>query len=252
MKETYIFGLAAAFAFGLCLHVVPAVNADIVSLEPAKDNSLLESSTGTLSNGKGDLYAGQNSAEHLKRALLAFDLTEISPQSTINSAELTLTVIRAHASGDKLMSLHRVLTDWGEADSFYDGGSGTAAQPGDATWIHASYPDQQWTNPGGDFLETVSASQMVGPEEYAYTWNSTALLIADVQHWVDNPEANFGWILIGEEGGDFSSKRFFSREAASDRPVLTIDYTVIPEPSTLAMLMAGAVLAIWLRRRRPA
>src|SRR5207302_838656 len=49
----------------------------------------------------------------------------------------------------------------------------------------------------------------------------------DVQNWLSSPGSNFGWIVIGDESGTGTAKRFDSREnsTASNQPALTIDYT---------------------------
>ena len=102
------------------------------------------------------------------------------------------------------------------------------ALTGDATWIHTFFDTSFWTNPGGDFSESISASQEVAFEG-SYTWGSTVNMVADVQLWLDQPETNFGWILIGNEDEDSGStaKRFDSREnSVSVRPLLTVDFTM--------------------------
>jgi hypothetical protein len=51
-------------------------------------------------------------------------------------------------------------------------------------------------------------------------------MAADVTEWLNQPDSNFGWILIGDESTMPTAKRFASREnpTESDRPVLTITY----------------------------
>jgi hypothetical protein len=48
-----------------------------------------------------------------------------------------------------------------------------------------------------------------------------------VQGWVEEPETNFGWILIGDEVTRATSKRFSSREdpIVANRPQLTVNFT---------------------------
>jgi len=117
------------------------VYAETVILTPSKDNSLYESADGSLSNGKGDfLFAGKTRNGDIRRALLAFPITDSIPTgATINSVSLTLHLSKSVSSGESL-SLHRMTRDWGEGNSNASGqeGGGTAAQTGDATWLHAS------------------------------------------------------------------------------------------------------------------
>ena len=57
--------------------------------------------------------------------------------------------------------------------------------------------------------------------------DQTAATIERVQEWLDQPSANFGWIVIGNEATSTTTKRFDSREISpSDtRPSLTVDFT---------------------------
>jgi hypothetical protein len=98
--------------------------------------------------------------------------------------------------------------------------------PGDATWLHTFYPGSQWSTPGGDFVATISASKTVGAAG-AYTFASTANLVADVQMWLDTPAQNFGWIVRGNEASSGTAKRFSSREhqTAVLHPMLTVTFT---------------------------
>ena len=59
-------------------------------------------------------------------------------------------------------------------------------------------------------------------------------MVADVQSWLDNPSTNFGWLLVGNEALSETSKRFDSREnaIADNRPLLTVNFTPVPEPQT--------------------
>src|SRR5262249_31170847 len=98
------------------------------------------------------------------------------------------------------------------------------------------YNTASWTNAGGDFVSTVSASTSVGGVG-SYTWGSTDQMVTDVQGWLDTPSSNFGWIVLGNETTASSAKRFDSREnsTAANRPTLTIDYTSTQTASTLAL-----------------
>ena len=72
----------------------------------------------------------------------------------------------------------------------------------------------------------------------------------DVIAWLENPQENFGWILIGDET-QHSAKRFDSRESAnaSLRPQLSISFSRVPEPGSVALILCGGVFLIVQRRR---
>jgi hypothetical protein len=195
------------------------------------DNTLYEDLNGSFSNGAGEgMFAGNTASGLTRRAVLAFDVaSQIPPGSIVNSASLVLTVIRVPAGNPTTdMSVHALAADWGEgasnAGTVNDGG-GALSQPGDATWIHTFFPDQFWASEGGDFDPTASATTAVAGLG-TYTWTSSQLS-ADVQGWIDAPQTNFGWILLGSEAGVATAKRFASREYPDPaiRPMLAVDYT---------------------------
>lgn len=221
--------------------------AESITLGAAKDNTLFEDPTGSLSNGAGSyLFAGTTGQDAKRRGLIAFDVSAIPAGSIVQSVTLTMHMSRTITGGEEV-TLHRALLDWGQAssDATDEEGGGAAAQPGDATWIHAVSPSTTWANEGGDFDAAPSAMALVFGMGF-YSWSS-ALLVSDVQAWVNNPALNTGWAIIGNEGATGTAKRFDSRENENPtmRPSLSIEY-VIPAPSTLALL----VLPVMAARRR--
>ena len=217
------------------LGAVPAIG-DEVSLTPVKDNTLFESVDGSLSSGAGDfLFVGLSGAQVppaiQHRAVLAFDLSSIPRCSIVDSASLTLTLILASPfGGQDNVKLHRVLADWGEGTSDAFGGFGAPSTADDATWIHTFFPDQFWGSAGGDFSPEISAGQTVGTTTGEYTWGSTPLMVNDVQSWLINPDANFGWIVIGNEVDPGGAKKYFSRESGVGQPVLVVEFSPAPCP----------------------
>lgn len=197
-------------------------------LTPSMDNTIYEES-GSLSNGSGDhLFVGNTNSGNARRALVAFDVDESVPEGAqVDSVRLTLELTRT-ISGQVPINVHRLTTSWGEAGSDAPGeeGGGASAASGDATWTHAFFDTETWQNVGGDFVAAPSASFMAGATG-TYTIPSTAALTADVQQWLDDPDANFGWILIGGESANSTAKRFESRENATsaNRPQLTVFYS---------------------------
>jgi hypothetical protein len=242
-----------AGALGFILAQFAAQGATMV-LTPSKDNTLYEDVAGGLSNGKGDsLYVGktgENDGFHIRRGLIAFDLSAIPPGSTINSVTLSMFVVKKApnpAASSVDVSLHLALKDWGEGTSI-GGGAGAPAQPGDATWLHNFYDTSFWTTPGGDFRASVSAIRTVTGAGQSYSWVGGSLN-GDVQAWVNNPASNFGWFIRGAEFLNQSAIRIVSGDAGGNRPQLTVIY-MIPEPSAVAFLGVGAVAAASRRQRR--
>jgi hypothetical protein len=212
----------------LLLAACQAAGADTITLPASKDNTLYQDLDGALSDGAGPtLFAGVTNIGEIRRCLLAFDLSAVPAGAVITGATLTLNMSRT-ISGAVTVTLHTVTADWGEgsSDAGIDGGRGAASATNDATWIHTFYKTKFWTNPGGDFVSADSASRSVSGVG-AYTWGSTAQMVADVQGWVDSPSTNFGWVLICDETVFGGAKRFDSRSHPTDanRPRLTLDFT---------------------------
>jgi hypothetical protein len=215
----------------------------VLSMSPSQDVTIYEDAQGETSNSAGDgLFAGRTSVGNIhlhpplvRRALIRFDLaTEGIPAgSTIDSVFLTVTVTRSNVlTGRVPFSIHKVLAYWGEGFSrpLDEGGGGTAASEGDATWVHRFYPDKLWAEQGGDFVVSPSASTTANFLDERATWRNTTAMTADVQGWLDDPSANFGWIILGDEGTAGTTKRFGSRESlvVRGRPSLKI-YYIVPD-----------------------
>jgi len=218
----------------------------VASLAAQQDNTIYDRETeaGEWSAGNfGHLFSGwtlENSdrgghASLERRALIKFDVAGfVASGATVDSAVLHLTVTRSHHSaGPRWFKLHRVTAGWGEGASSpsNQGGGGAQALPPDATWFHRYYPDTLWTNPGGDFVAAPSGSSLVDVPGWRYRWGTTDGMTADVQLWLDNPDTNFGWIIVGEVPVVPlivpTTKRFASRENldAAARPTLQVYYT---------------------------
>lgn len=204
--------------------------AQTAELEPMMDATLYEDAGGNIANGSGSyLFVGETAQPLNRRALLAFDVAgEIPAGATITSVELTMEASRVSAPSNQTIGLHRVTESWGEGASNAGGqeGSGASAAPGDATWVHRSFPDTEWMQAGGTFVPGASAQRAVGALG-SYTWDSTPDLVNDVQGWLDDPSSNFGWIMVMTGSASGTAKRFNSRENADagSRPKLQIEYT---------------------------
>jgi len=196
-----------------------------VTIDATRDTTIF-SDNGNLSNGAGSfLFSGRTNQPAFRRALVGFDeLSSIPDGATITAVELELTVSRTIAN-NVLVTAHSVFDSWGEGTSDASGqeGSGGTATDGDATWTDRVFPGVFWTNEGGDFAANSVTSANVGGNG-AVTFGSTPELVALVTDWINNPMDNHGLLLLADESGGVSAKRFNSRENASGQPRLRVTF----------------------------
>jgi glucose/arabinose dehydrogenase len=214
---------------GICKIVAAQVSN--VTLAPVKDNTVFSESS-SLSNALGNIYAGETAEGALRRGLMAFDIAGNVPAgAVISSAQLTLNMNSASASGASNMSLFRLSESWGEGTSGPSTGMGAAATTGDATWGNRYYDPStptNWIVAGGTHTSTASATTSVGTASGYYTWSSSQMA-TDVQGWLGTPATNYGWLLIGDETTLQTARAFDSRESAANvQPALQITYAAAP------------------------
>ena len=254
--RTLMFYLGGAGISLLALGTVTCSSrGDEVSLTASHDTTLIEVAPNSNNGGQAWVNAGTTQNGTRNRGLFQWDLTGAIPAgATILSVDLTLAVTRVPDAGraDSPFSLYRLLVPWGEGNKVAidnRGGQGAPATAGEATWNDRFFGSTPWAAPGGaagvDFVAAPSTSQYiydVGRSPYHFTE-----LVGDVQGWVNNPQSNFGWILIGDdESTPFTARRFGSREEPfGNVPTLTVDF-VVPEPGTFWLCGLGLIgLAAW-------
>ncbi len=207
-------------------------------------------------NGSGQgLFAGASGNGTIQRGLIEFDLSSISAGSIITNVTLTMHVNSVGSANTvDTITLNTLLQSWnagtaGGGNATNGGGSGYAANPGDATWTSSG--SSPWAA-GGAFNTSISDSLEIGGIGF-YTFSGTDL-ISNIQNWVDNPETNFGWILRGNELINGSSKRFSSSEntgsGGANVPLLNIEYqvAVVPIPASAWLLASGLIALIGVSR----
>ena len=179
-----------------------------ITLNPSKDNTLIENGSGALSNGAGqNIYVGRinRSSGSIRRAVLAFDISSVPSGATVESVSLSLNMSRSR-SGGQTINVHKLTADWGEGSSASFGGSGASSASNDATWVHRFFSSTSW---------------------------SSAPMVTDVQAWVDASATNFGWLLKGNESSQQTVKKFDSGgNSVSSTPTRTPTPTPMPPPST--------------------
>lgn len=169
----------------------------VVSTVSADSTWLSASLPDTPQGGNGVLELGQGSAN----ILLRFALLDVPADSTIISAQLTLTQTEASAFGAPV-SVRRAARGWSQ-----QGASWNAAASG-----------APWSSTGGDYSTGAIASQPVGANGN-YSWDVTAL----VDGWFLGLYPNYGFVIVAD--GPLQQARFQSfTGTAGSRPTLVVNY----------------------------
>jgi hypothetical protein len=225
---------------GLFLATTSALTAQTTVSVPCNlDNTLYESPTGGLSNGKGvGVFSGATATGSIRRALLRFDVAGTLPAgAVVLSAVVNLNVTQSTVFLPTPATGHRVLQAWGEGNSnaLGGGGGGTAATLNDATWLHTFWSTSFWTTPGGDFAAAPSFT-LAMPGLGAGSSNPSEQAAADVQSWLNNPATNFGWLIkIVDESVPSTARRIASRESATNKPTLSVTYLLPGQVGTVGI-----------------
>ena len=241
MRTIFTFGLVAI------LSICSVANAsDLATITTTKDNNIIQSATGVLSNALNVLTAGRTNQDagapvlSIRRALVYFDIAANVPSNaTIDSVRLSMYFSKTSGAGTSV-DLHKLLKDWGEGTSSFSGGQGAPASQNDVTWLYTFYnattptSSPVWSTPGGDFDATVSATTYAGTgvgttgiEAYGLKSWASSTMTSEVQSWLTTPATNFGWLLQGDESKGQTAKQFLSREngVAANCPILKVYYT---------------------------
>lgn len=169
------------------------------------------------------LYAGRNSAS-LLRGMLAFDLTSIAPGTIVLSATLTLRVHVELNGTDRVVGVHRALTQWYEGVK--NGTAPDASQDG-STWnLRNANGSVAWAGGAGggsgtDFATVATDTQNITTIGIFVNFDVTV----DVQDWIDSVATNYGWwVIAADETTNNTYKGFNTSDftTADYRPKLTL------------------------------
>ena len=230
---------AAVFqALALCA-AAPALGATQV-LAPSDDTFINSINPDNSNGGSTSVFTGQDGHGGVMRALLHFAMPAgLQGRASVTSVQLQLTV-RALPNGTAgtaaIETLAAAAQPWLQ-------GNGSGELPGTitvglpcggtitgATWNQTSCATAtSWTIPGGSVAASPSgqADTTGVAANAAVIWSSAAnpAMKADVQSWIDAPATNDGWRLASStEGTSAAIQRFYSTEAGTFAPSLTMTY----------------------------
>ena len=231
-------GVAAWVWITFCACGLPAQAALQTNLACAADTTLSEYYPANNLGGLTHVNVGVTQNQTRSRGLYRFDVAGAIPRSAkVVSAALVLEVELVPQEGIPFADylLHRMLQPWGEGIGTSSRGQGAPAVTNEASWYYRfAFTTNTWAAPGGaatnDYTPAVSATQTIyGPENSPYTFGPNGLLTADVQFWLDHPEANYGWMLrCPDEATVWTARRFGSRESSNLPPRLEVSYLAPP------------------------
>lgn len=242
----------------LLVLLIPGVSrSGSLTITSDADTTLSENYPSNNFGGLKFFNSGTTQNHTRNRGLLHFDLAGALPvHSRIIQGNLTLEV-RHVPSADYAFAdfgLYRMLRAWGEGKgtsptNSNNAGAGALALTNEATWYASfAYTPNWWSIPGAapihDFSPVASSSQTIyGIVDSPYTFAATPLLVSDLQGWLDQPEANFGWALVCQsEEVNFTARRFASHEDPDYAPQLQLDYLVVPVFEAIARAGNGVEL----------
>jgi len=217
----------------------PGARAESITLTPSADTSIFEKAPLNNFGALQSVVAGNTASLDPARALVKFGIDAALPAGArITRASFELTVIKESLLVEAAtFEMYRLQVDWGEGNKGAGliTGLGSTATAGESSWTARFQPNDLWSMPGGgagaDYANTRSAAADLTTEG-TLIFESSAELMGDAQHWLDDPASNFGWLIKDQfESTSQTARRFGSREHPTEQPRLLLEFTSPPRIS---------------------
>lgn len=175
----------------------------MATFNPTHDSYIRSGSSGS-NYGSGNTFAvGYRSATaDIARAVMKFDLSSIPSNATIDSATLAIYAASTDEteSGNRTYEIHRNTSDFDEST---------------VTW------DSPPTFDAGVDEDLVITANTTGYKTFTD-------VISLVQNWVNGTNNNYGITIKVNNEASAPRMNYNSSEAASNKPVLTVTYSLPP------------------------
>jgi hypothetical protein len=221
----------------------------------------------TTNRGKeGTLYQGNLGGT--TSSLTQFSLTGIPAGQVIDSATLEFVIVdyNNYFTAGQSLNLHRLLVSWLEGNGTGSGSNPPQDGTNGATWLSRDKGGSlsNWTTAGAkgngtDRLALVSAnvtasnvtdmpltSVGIGFDDLV-----TIDVTADIQAWYSGAASNFGWLIETSASPGSNYIGFASNDHPTRaKPTLVVQYSAVPEPTSLLTFALGGLMLLVLRRRK--
>ncbi|NOY43606.1 MAG: PEP-CTERM sorting domain-containing protein [Planctomycetes bacterium] len=244
IKSFRILAMAAIACGGLAM--ASDARAVIITLNPTSDGWVDVAQSGT--NFDADTVANILN-QNQRVGLMRFSLPAVLQTATINSATFSVTPTVDGGAGGPFIYIGQPDTDWIADEATFDNPSLAAAGSGAG-----------WDGAGGDINSSIAGGNLTHPTEAniggggkqfltgATTWPLNTGRVSD---WANGTRVS-GVMVFRQYGtpGTQSGSYGTLESTTFDAPVLTIDYTPIPEPSSFVLLGMSLLSLTGVRRLR--
>jgi len=223
-----------------------SASADIITMSPFGDGYIRAGQTPNNVTGNIFLVGNTTINNDELRGFMQFDLSDPSLVGfPVQGVSLRLTIDDPDLSGGGSVDKLSTLNLWLITESFTESG---------ATWTSRDGTNN-WSTPGGTFesppiaFATVNAATVVSGDEITFSGSAFDDAVSNAIG------GNLG-LLLTLDSPNYSERTIFRFVSRTPEPFQewksdwTPELTVIPEPSTFAMLAIAGVAAIGLLRRR--
>ncbi len=258
MKYPRLPRLACVAAFSVAAASLSSLSAAPLLINASADTWLQGPSSNVANSNNGvstQLDAGIINANDVRHIVLRFDLSGIAAGSTINSVTLNTVAVSGDGSSQTSLTLNVFElignnANWIEGTGAVNSGASWNTRNGATAWLGGA---NGAGIAGTDYTDSLLASFTGNPQTItagtSMGYNSESAFATAV---ANNSGGSLNLVLLRDDSA--TARNFFriaSRENTTlSAPSLSVDFTPVPEPSTIALGMVALIAVLVFRRRR--